>query len=425
MSEPVLPERWLLFGGSVFDGSGSPPERADVLIEGGRIVSVGLDLDTRAEVAPERVLDVTGQIVLPGMIDCHVHVLFSDVDSWKQRMTPFSLSFYQAGHNLKLTLDAGVTTCRDALGADYGVKHAQEMGLITGPRLLIAIQMLGQTGGHGDCFLPSGHDSPLRTPYPGFPDGVVDGVQSARRVVRELVRARADWIKIAATGGVLSDGDLDRRQFRDDELSEIVTEAGVAGLSVMAHAMNPEGVKAAIKNGVRSIEHGVYLDDECVDLMVEHGTWLVPTLVAPRAVVAAAADGRISLPRGAVDKATEAVAAHGDSFRRAIDAGVKIALGTDAGVSAHGANLDELASMVACGLPLLAALHAGTGGAAELLGYPDTLGVVRPGAVADLLVLSELPPDLRNLSSKITRVLQSGRHVSPGPSLSTGLPERL
>ncbi len=419
------PERWLLSGGSVFDGSGSPLVRADVLIEGGQIVSVGLDLDRDTEVAAERVLDVSGQIVLPGMIDCHVHVLFSDVDSWNQRMTPFSLSFYQASHNLKLTLDAGVTTCRDALGADYGVKHAQELGLISGPRLLIAIQMLGQTGGHGDCFLPSGHDSPLRTPYPGFPDGVVDGVEPARRIVRELVRARADWIKIAATGGVLSDGDLDRRQFRDDELAEIVTEAGVAGLSVMAHAMNPDGVKAAIKNGVRSIEHGVYLDQECVDLMVEHGTWLVPTLVAPQAVVAAAAEGRISLPRGAVDKATEAVAAHGDSFRRAVDAGVKIALGTDAGVSAHGANLDELAAMVAAGLPPLQALRAGTGGAAELLGYPDTLGVVRPGAVADLIVLRDLPADLAALSSRISMVLQSGQLVAPGPPAPARLPERL
>ena len=141
--------------------------------------------------------------------------------------------------------------------------------------------MLGQTGGHGDCFLPSGHDSPLRTPYPGFPDGVVDGVDQARKVVRELVRARADWIKIASTGGVLSDTDLDRRQLRDDELHEIVTEAAAAGLDVMSHAMAADGVKAAIRNGVRSIEHGVFLDDEAIEMMVERGTWLVPTLDRP------------------------------------------------------------------------------------------------------------------------------------------------
>ncbi len=405
----ATPDRLLITGGLVFDGTGAAPERADVLVASGQVVAVGVELDADPSDAGTTHLDATGQVVLPGLIDCHVHVLFSDSDSWKTRMTPFSLAFYEAAHNLQLTLRAGVTTCRDALGADYGVKRAQELGLITGPRLLIAIQMLGQTGGHGDCFLPSGHDSPLRTPYPGFPDGVIDGPIAARRAVRELVRSRADWIKIAATGGVLSDGDMLHRHFRDDELTEIVAEATAAGLSVMAHAMNPAGIKAAIKHGVRSIEHGIVLDDECIDLMVRHDTWLVPTLVAPRALLDAAAGGQISLPRGAIEKATEAVATHADSFRRAVEAGVKVAMGTDAGVSRHGENADELAAMVAAGLPQLSALRAGTGGAAELLGRPSTLGVVRPGAVADLIVVRELPEDLVGLSSQISTVIQSGR----------------
>ncbi len=404
-----MSERTLIAGGLVFDGTGAPAAAADVVVEAGRIVAVGHGLDG------DRRIDASGATVLPGLIDCHVHVIFSEVDSWKTRMTPFSLAFYQAARNLRLTLESGVTTVRDALGADHGTKAAQQLGLISGPRLLIAIQMLGQTGGHGDCFLPSGHDSPLRTPYPGFPDGVVDGVVQARTVVRELVRSRADWIKVAATGGVLSDAPLDRRQLRDDELSEIVTEAAAAGLDVMAHAMTPGGIKAAIRNGVRSIEHGIHLDDEAIELLVERGVWLVPTLVAPLAVLRAADEGNVALPRGAVDKAREAVAGHADSFRRAVEAGVKVAMGTDSGVSVHGRNPEELAAMVGAGLSPLAALHAATGSAAELLRLERDVGFVREGNVADLILVDGGSTDVDGFAARVSTVIQAGQVVHRRP----------
>ena len=408
-----MSSRTLISGGAVFDGSGSAPELADVLIEGDRIVAVGTGLDA------DQHIDAGGMIVMPGLIDCHVHVVFSELDSWKIRTSPFSLAFYEAARNMRVTLEGGVTTVRDALGADYGMKRAQQLGLISGPRLLIAIQMLGQTGGHGDCFLPSGHTSPLRTPYPGFPNGVVDGVGACRLAVRELVRSRADWIKIAATGGVLSDDSFDHRQFRDDELEEIVTEAAVAGLDVMAHAISANGVKAAIRKGVRSIEHGIFLDDEAIELLVAHGTWLVPTLVAPLAVIAAAADGNIALPRAALEKATEAAAVHAESVRRAADAGVKIAMGTDAGVGPHGSNAQELAAMVSAGMSPLAALHAATGSAADLLRRSADIGYVRPGCLADLILVKDMSPTLSDFSDQVSTVMQSGavvhrRELEPG-----------
>jgi len=416
LSAPTPTGRTLIAGGLVFDGTGSAAAPAEVVIEAGRIVAVGQGLDG------DHRIDASGMTVMPGLIDCHVHVLFSEVDSWKTRMTPFSLAFYEAARNLRLTLEAGVTTVRDALGADHGTKAAQELGLISGPRLLIAIQMLGQTGGHGDCFLPSGHDSPLRTPYPGFPDGVVDGVVQARRAVRELARSRADWIKIAATGGVLSDAPLDRRQLRDDELAEIVTEAAAAGLDVMAHAMTPAGIKAAIRNGVRSIEHGIHLDDEAIELLVNHGVWLVPTLVAPLAVLRAADAGNVALPRGALEKARAAATTHADSFRRAVEAGVRIAMGTDSGVAVHGRNPEELAAMVDAGMTPSAALHAATGSAAELLRLDGDIGLVREGNVADLILLADAATpasgtdtagatDVTDFAARVATVIQAGQVV--------------
>lgn len=397
--------RTLIEGGRVFDGSGAPAERGDVLIEGGKVIGVGTGFDADVRI------DASGQTIMPGLIDCHVHVLFSDLNEWTTRMTPFSLAFFEGARNMRVTLEAGVTTVRDAMGADYGMKVAQERGLITGPRLLIAIVMVGQTGGHGDCFLPSGHASPLRTPYPGFPDGVVDGTGEARKVARELIRAKADWIKIAASGGVLSEDQLEARQLRDDELLEIVTEATMAGIDVMSHAHAGAGIKASIRHGVRSIEHGTYLDDEAIDLMLRHGTWLVPTLVAPHAVLRAAASSDIALPGGAVDKATDMIATHTESFRRAVEAGVKIALGTDSGVGLHGQNLEELAMMTRAGMDRWNVLHSATGSAAELLRLDDQIGNLRTGAIADLVLVEDLAPDLADFSDHVTTVIQGGKTV--------------
>ena len=307
--------RTLLCGGRVFDGTGSPPREADVLVEDGRILEVGPGLDG------DEAVDVGGRHLLPGLFDCHTHVTLSSVDLMGMLQKPFSYRFYETAQNLAATLAAGITCVRDAAGADAGIKQAVADGLIQGPRLQISLTLITQTGGHGDGWYPSGQELHFWPVYPGMPDGLVDGPEAMRRKVRELVRAGADVIKVATSGGVLSPTDDPRHaHFRDDELAALVAEAAAAGRWVMAHAQASDGIKAAVRAGIRSIEHGIYLDDEAIGLMLDRDAWLVPTLVAPRGVLAAAEAG-MTIPDAARRKAVEVAEAHADSFRRAVPPG--------------------------------------------------------------------------------------------------------
>src|ERR687884_1744963 len=289
--------RRVFTGGQVFDGTGSPAAPADVAVQDGRVVEVGPGL------GGDEVVDCTGATVLPGLFDCHVHVMLSGVDVLRLLQTPFSYGFYEAVHNLRRTLAQGITHVRDAGGADLGGAQAVRTGLIAGPRMQIAISMLSQTGGHGDGWHVCGAELPLMGPHPGRPRTIVDGPDEMRRTVRELLRAGADVLKVATSGGVLSARDDPQHpHFRAAELDVLVEEAEAAGVAVMAHAQSTEGIKAAVRAGIRSIEHGIFLDDEAIDLMLDRGTWLVPTLSAPRAVLARAAAGT-SLPEAVVEKA--------------------------------------------------------------------------------------------------------------------------
>ena len=223
--------RTLLTGGLVFDGTGTQPAAADVLIEGDRIVEVGPGLDD------DEAVDLRGRHLLPGLFDCHTHVTLTSVDLMGILQAPFSYRFFQTVQNLAATLRVGITCVRDAAGADAGVKRAVADGLVPGPRLQISVTLLSQTGGRGDGWFPSGQALDFWPVYPGMPDGLVDGPEAMRRKVRELVRAGADVIKVATTGGVLSPTDDPRHaHFRDDELTALVTEAAAAGRWVMAHA---------------------------------------------------------------------------------------------------------------------------------------------------------------------------------------------
>lgn len=397
--------RVLLQGGQVFDGTGSPPGRADVVIADGRIVDVGLGLDG------DVVVDVTGATVLPGFFDCHVHVTLSGVDLMDRLNRPFSYQFYRAARNLEATLVTGVTTVRDAGGADLGIQQAVTDGLVPGPRLLLAVNIVGQTGGHTDGWFPSGLDLPIILPHPGCPAATADGVDELRKVVRSLLRAGADVIKICTTGGVLSPrDDPTHTQFSPAEIEIVVAEAAAAGRAVMAHAQGTAGIKNAVRAGVRSIEHGIYLDEEAIDLMLAHETWLVPTLVAPRAVLAAAAAGA-SLPQNVTAKAREVAEVHIESVRAAVTAGVKLAMGTDSGVGPHGHNLDELMLMQECGMTPAQALAAATSSAARLCGLQDSTGRVAPGLAADLVVVDGDALELPGLRERIRQVWQDGRIV--------------
>jgi imidazolonepropionase-like amidohydrolase len=397
--------RTVLTGGRVFDGTGSPPDHADVAIENGRIVGLGTGLDGDTQI------DVRDRTILPGMFDCHTHVCISNVDLWGAVQQPFSRQFYEAAKNLQKTLAIGITSVRDAGGADLGIKEAVADGTIAGPRLQISIIMLSQTGGHGDDWYPSGSLVPFMGTHPGRPSGLVDGVDEVRRKVRELHRAGADVIKVATSGGVLSARDDPRHaHFRPAELEALVEEATAAGMFVMAHAQGADGIKNAVRAGIRSIDHGIYLDDEAIELMLRRGTWFVPTLVAPQGVIDAV-DAGISLPPAIVDKARMVVDIHRAAFKRAVEAGVRIAMGTDSGVTPHGLNLREFQLMADGGMTPAAVLEATTRSAAELLGVDDDLGTIAEGKLADLVVVAGDPYDFSNLSDRVEQVWQGGQRV--------------
>ena len=398
--------RTVFAGGRVFDGTGAAIAEADVAVVDGQIAEVGIGLDGDEHV------DIAGSTLLPGLFDTHVHVMFGHVDFWRHLQTPFSYRFYDAIKNLDATIRIGITTVRDAGGADLGVKRAVEEGIVRGPRLQISLTMLSQTGGHGDGWMPSGGTAEIFPAYPGMPSSIVDGIEEARRKVRELIRNGADVIKIATSGGVLSPRDSpDQPGFSPGEIEVMVEEARAFGLWVMSHAQSGVGIKNAVRAGVRSIEHGIYLDDEAIELMLTHDAYLVPTLVAPRGVSRAAAAGA-PIPDNVLAKAEEVVEAHQDSVRRAAAAGVKVAMGTDAGVVPHGANLEELQLMADQGMSPEDVLVATTRTAAELMGMERELGTIEPGKRADLVVVAGDPFDFSDLSERIERVYQDGRLVA-------------
>jgi len=395
--------RTVLYGGRVFDGTGSPIADGDVAFEDGRIVEVGTRLDG------DEGVDAAGCTLLPGLFDCHVHVTSSGTDFLRRLQQPFSYQFYQAARNLAATLDCGITTVRDAGGADLGIQQAVSDGLIDGPRMRIAITVLSQTAGHGDGWLPSGLEAPLLVGHPGRPSGIVDGPEEMRKRVREIVRAGANVIKVCTSGGVLSPRDNPQHaHFRPDELAALMAEATAAGLPVMAHAQATDGIKAAVRAGVRSIEHGIYLDDEAIAMMLERGTWLVPTLTAPASVVEAAKNGA-QLPDGVLAKAEAVIEAHNASFGAAVAAGVKVAMGTDSGVGPHGSNLRELALMAAGGMTPQDALVATTSSAARLLGVDSYSGTLTPGKLADVVILAGDAFDFAHLKDNIRAVYSGGR----------------
>jgi imidazolonepropionase-like amidohydrolase len=398
--------RTVFTGGKVFDGTGAEIEAGDVVIEDGKIVAVGPGLDG------DESIDVGGKTVLPGLFDCHVHPLMTQLDLMRNIQTPFSYKYYACARNLETILRLGITTIRDAGGSDLGVKQAVTDGLIKGPRMHISIVMLSQTGGHGDSWMPCGAHISNRTVDPGRPNHIVDGPDEMRKKVRELVRMGADVIKVAVSGGVLSPRDKPTHaHFRPIELEVLVEEATAAGIFVMSHAQATDGIKNAIRAGIRSIDHGIYLDDEAIQLMLDRGTWLVPTLLAPRGVIAAAEAG-VALTEAAVQKAHEVIDVHTESFRRAVDAGVKVAMGTDCPVSPHGTNLGELELMTKLSdMTPLDALVATTKSGAELMGLDSELGTLEPGKRADVVVVDGDALDFATLSDRIEQVWKDGTRV--------------
>lgn len=399
--------------GLLVDGNGGEAkENQIVVVNEDKIEYVGEE-SGYSLVGEEEIIDAQGGTILPGLIDTHVHMMMEIMPVAKKLEMPFSLMYYNASKYLETTLHAGITAVRDAAGTDLGVKQAVEKGLITGPRLQISVNALTITGGHGDGYTVSGNViENLPSGYPGMPSGICDGVEEVRKKTREILRAGADIIKVHATGGVLSATDHPEfTQFSPEELKVIVEEGAFRkGVKVMAHAQGAEGIKNAIRAGIHSIEHGIYLDDEAIELMLENGTYLVPTLLAPVAVLEMAEEG--GMPAGAVEKSREVIEAHKESFTRAYKAGVKIAMGTDAGVMKHGTNLRELGLMADGGMTPMDTIVASTKTAAECMGWDDRLGTVEQGKLADLIVVKGNPlEDIYSLANNdtIQVVLKGGK----------------
>ncbi|MAT96928.1 MAG: aryldialkylphosphatase [Anaerolineaceae bacterium] len=404
----------LIHNGTVIDGNGrSPLKNGAVLIRDNKIQQVGHKSDMRLPDSDVQMIDAKGGHILPGLIDTHVHFMFDGVNFVEQMNTPFSLNYYKAIGPMRRTLEAGITSVRDAGGVDLGMKQAVEQGLIEGPRMQISISVLTITGGHGDSWLPSGLDFGLIPATPGRPSGLCDGVAEVRRKVREILRAGAEVIKVCSTGGVLSPTDHPEfTQFSPEELEVMVQEAAYRrGVKVMAHAQGAEGIKNAVRAGIHSIEHGIYVDDEAIELMLERGTFLVPTLLAPLAVLEQAEAGG-NMPEWGVRKSREVIEIHSENIGRAFKAGVNIAMGTDAGVMKHGTNLRELGLMCSVGLSPMDSIVATTKTAAECLGWQDTVGTLEAGKLADVIVSQTDPvADIRSLEDvdNIRLVVKDGR----------------
>ena len=399
--------RTVFTGGVVFDGSGAAPAPGDVVIEDGRIVEVGPGLDG------DEAVDATGHALLPGLFDCHIHVVgrYEDFDELDLIHRPVSFAFYQVPETLRWILALGITTVRDAAGADAGLRRAVAGGTLLGPRMQISVNMVSITGGHGDAWLSStGGVGPWGVTYPGMPSGLCDGVDGARAKVREMIRAGADVIKIASSGGLISDHDDPHApHFTEDEVRVIVETAADLGRPVMSHAHGAEGIKRAVRAGVRSIEHGTFLDDEGIELMLEHGTWLVPTLTAGDTTDEIAENPRV--PEAIRAKFKGFGRPELEAFERAAAAGVKVAMGTDCPVAPHGPNLRELVLMAEHGFTPAQALVAATSSAAELMGLGDQLGTLEPGKRADVVMLEGDPFDFEKLPDRIRAVYMDGVRV--------------
>ena len=355
-----------------------------VLAEEGRILAAG-SRDTVSVPAGATRIDAEGLVLLPGLVDCHVHLVTpgDGLDLGQILTTPPSLHVLTCVVSARKTLEAGFTTVRDAGMAPASVRTAIDRGWFPGPRALMAVTILSQTGGHADDHFPCG--AFVRwVKQDDVPVELVDGVEPMRRRVREIIRAGADWVKICTSGGVLSPGDDPHHaHFTIDEIRACVEEAARAGRKVMSHAQAAEGIKNALRAGVHSIEHGIYLDDDGIEMMLDGGNPLVPTLVAPVWVERHARAGR--MPPYAAAKAQQVGQDHKANVKRAIEAGVKVAFGTDTGVGPHGSNGEEFLLLAELGMSPLQAIRSATTVAAEALGLTGKVGTLAEGAWADLV----------------------------------------
>lgn len=395
----------------VIDGTGaSPIANGEVVVTDDRIVAVRRQGAT-APPAGARVVDLGDATLLPGFIDAHVHIIgraLGQPGADEASVHDFpGFAAILGAENARRTLMSGFTSIR-VLGSpdfmDVALRKAIDEGWTIGPRMQVAGHSIGITGGHCDenGYRPGLMDGSPRT-------GQADGVEQVRAAVRYQTKYGADVIKTCATGGVLSEGDaVGVQQLTIEELTALVDEARRQERHVAAHAHGAEGIKVAVRAGVTSIEHGSFLDEEGARMMAQRGTWLVPTLSAGETVVGAADRGVLTGHRA--EKARQAGAAMRHAIRIAVAAGVPIALGTDAGVGAHGTNGHEFTLMAEWGgMTPMQVIVAGTSNAAKLLGWQDRVGTLAAGRMADVVAVRGDPlQNVRTLENGVVFVMKNG-----------------
>jgi len=385
--------------GNVIIGNGEIVEKGTVAINGNIITFVGATKKIRPS-KKDKVFDISGKSILPGLIDAHVHLCLDGspdpITSLLKDSTP-QLTL-KAAHHARQTLDAGVTTIRDMGGKDYvdlAIRDGIESGLLQGPRMICSGRVVCMTGGHGWQFCRE-----------------ADGTDEIREAVREQLKMGVNFVKLIATGGVMTKGvDPGATQFTLEELLAGVEEAKKAGRRTATHAQGTEGIKNSLWAGVNSIEHGFFLDDEAIELMLEMNAYLVPTLNAPYQIIRGGVKGGV--PRYAVEKSKSVMKSHFQSVRRAYKSKIPIAMGTDAGTpfNCHGENSKEMELLVKAGMTPMEAVVATTKIASEVLGLEKKIGTLEKGKLADLIVVDGHPlKDIQLLQKKdkILAIMKEG-----------------
>jgi imidazolonepropionase-like amidohydrolase len=383
-------------------------ENKTIIIEGNKIIAVQDGFVTPG--TNDQLIDLTTKTVMPGLMDMHVHVETQTkrgASAERFLRQPQDVAFLSVNY-VYTTLMAGFTTVRDlgGSGVNISLRNAINNGTTVGPRIYTAGKSIATTGGHAD---PT---NGLKREFSGDPgpiDGVVNGADECRKAVRQRYKDGADLIKITATGGVLSQAkDGSGAQFSEEELKAIVETANDYGFKVAAHAHGAEGMKRAIRAGVTSIEHGTFMDDECIELFKKYGTWLVPTIIAGKSTADSA-----KIPGYYSDVVTPKALATGPkiqaTFAKAYKAGVKIAFGTDAGVYMHGKNYLEFQYMTEAGMPAMEAIKSATISAATLLGVQDTLGTIEVNKLADIIAVEGDPLKDISVMGKVVFVMKDGK----------------